>query len=176
LNNRRELLNLNIYNNNGKEGFQFETMFGEKAKEYGLSVERFDKYNLRNPDYKIENYLFDPKIKNTVFEKAMQYTGIEPLKCVVIDIPKINSYLSAYRETKIPMFIVIKLKYTYKENTDNNIYTISIKKVEELMFMYPHRIMSFKDHQKNDRFIERFYISTDEMRKTTLEEIFKNIQ
>jgi hypothetical protein len=167
-------MNYAILNNHGKEGFCFENLVESMATDYGIDVKRYDKTNLSNPDLQFDNNLLvDPKLKVEVFRKALIKTGIEPLKCVVIDVPKIKAYAKAQFQSKLPVLLLIKVDFELNNDKKINTYMITLNQILNLYMQNTQRIRVFQDYQK-DKELKRFYISTDEMTETTLDNFFRD--
>lgn len=141
----------------GNFGFGFEKEFeGFVRDDLGVKIERGDNYNKRNPDFKLMLRI-DTKRRKTPLLKAKKLVGIDPGKCVVLDMNKIKAYIA----TGDNVLILFEIDYSPEFETRGR-FIISTKEIEALIERFPDRKRSFYDYEKKKE-IERFYLSTDEM-------------
>lgn len=106
------------------------------------------------------NCEFDAKFRTCPFHNAKKIVGIEPAKCVTLDMPKIESYYQ--RNDKRNGGIIFKVDY--KHYGTKGIWVTTVFDLLELAKNNPHRLQNFNDYHKNQS-IQRLYISTDEMQQ-----------
>jgi hypothetical protein len=156
-------MNQAILNNHGDLGFEFEKYFQDLCLNNSIDCKRFDVDNLSNPDFILDDRLLvDTKVKVEVFRKSLSMVGIEPLKCVCIDLPKIKSYEKAANEYNLPMLILMKVCFDFNDELKINTYIITLNKLISTMNLNKQRIQCYPDHQK-DKDEKRFYFSTNDM-------------
>lgn len=142
----------------GKFGFAFEKDFeGFVREDLGLNIERGDSKNKRNPDFLV-TFRVDTKRRKSPLLKAKTFVGIDPDKCVALDMDKINAYIA----TGYNVLILFDVDYSPQFET-RGLFIISIREIQALIENNPKRKKTFFDYEKKKE-IERFYISTDEMK------------
>jgi len=141
----------------GQAGFGFEKQFEQQVKEFGFHIERGDQPNKRNPDF-IVSIRIDCKKRHTPLLKAKSLVGIDPDKCVMVDMNKINAYIA----TGDNVLILFDVDYRPQFDTVGQ-WVITTNKVKKIIDQGdPKRKKTFFDYEKK-KDIERFYMSIDEM-------------